>query len=180
MTKTKNAVAGLLTTLAFMAAVTGCASAVSPGDDSTGGPAAKASASSAPAHAQGKFTGVPTACLSADDVSLAVHQSLPHLAATTDSGSLDCNYYVDGGEDHPVVQLVYQTLPTTEAEWKSKSLAATGAVVVKGVGDYAFYVSTTHYNVMSFLSGTTLGNIITTPAVDEGHVITLAGSMLEG
>ena len=181
MTKTPKAIVPVLLTAAAVAAVlTGCASAAPPSGIPSGSRAPAVQATAAPVHQQGKLAGVPKECLSADDVSLSAHQSLPHLAMSGGASELDCDYYGQGGADHPVVQLVYTPLSVSAAEWKSKSLAAAGSVVVKGIGDDAVYVETSKYNVMSFLSGATVGNIITTPIVDRSHVIALAESMLEG
>jgi hypothetical protein len=164
-------------------ALTGCAPAASStagggSSSSQGGPSP---ASTPDAHAQGKFSGVPKQCPSADDISVALHMSLPEVD-TFSTSPLICTYH---NSANSAVQLSFAAVPagTTIDQYKAEEIKATpGIQSVPGVGDAAFYLSTPQFaSEFKFLSNGVYCNI-TSPLIkfDQTHMVALAESLLEG
>jgi hypothetical protein len=147
-------------------------------------PTAGTASNTAPAHAQGKFAGVPAQCPSPDDITLAVHVSIPHVYQTDVSGALDCTYYADGSAGSPGVHILIAALPsgTTVASWEAGTKNAnSSAVFVPGVGDAAFYFTTGAPSGLNFISGGVACNMYTGNfTADQAHLVALAESILEG
>jgi hypothetical protein len=138
---------------------------------------------SASAHAQGKLAGVPTKCPSADDITLALHVSIPKVYPQTINGALNCTYYVDGSKTSPGVNITFGA-PNglTVASWTAQAKAFPSAVLVPGVGDGAvYYLANGGYTAFNFISNGVTCNIYTGNfKADQAHMVTLAESILEG
>jgi hypothetical protein len=158
--------------------------AVTPDATTPPSPTAGTASNPSPAHAQGKLAGVPAQCPSPDDITLAVHLSIPHVYQTEVSGALDCTYYADGSADSPAVNILIAALPggTTVASWEAGTKNAnSSAVFVPGVGDAAFYFTTGAPSGLNFISGGVACNMYTGNfTADQAHLVALAESILEG
>jgi hypothetical protein len=136
-------------------------------------------------HVQGKLAGVPKQCPSADDVTLAVHRSLPHVNQTNISSAVNCTYYVNGSKGSPGLNMTFGRLPrgTTVASYQAAlKTTAPSAVFVPGVGDGAFYYSKPPLvpSALNFFSGGTSCAMYTSFPAGRAHLVALAVSILEG
>jgi hypothetical protein len=171
---------------AVAVAVVGCAPVLTP--PGGGGPASSAQQSSAktsPPRSQNKFDGVPKACLSADDVTISIHEALPQLNPTAEGSALNCTYYVDGSTTSPAVNITYVPLNgVTVAAWAATVTSKVpSAKPIAGVGDGAFTI----VNPPLVPSGITfVSNGIECTAYTDNfaattkQLTTLAESILEG
>lgn len=171
---------------ALVIVLAGCTPAASPaGAGSPTNPAKNPPTSAAPAHAQGKFDGVPKHCLSADDVTLSIHESVPKLNESDYSPSLNCTYYTDGSTTSPVVNITFVPLNgLTVSAWSDAVKAQSpNAKSIPGVGDGAF-VFTNLPSVPSGISFVSNGVECTAYTAnftaDQTRLVTLAESILEG
>jgi hypothetical protein len=189
------AAAGLVTVLGLAGCTSGAsssgssttpaASTTTPATTPPPSHAAAAHSKPVAAHAQGKLTGVPKQCPSADDVTLAVHISLPHVSQSDISGAVNCTYYVNGSKGSPGLNMTFGRLPsgTTAASYLTVlKTTAPSAVFVPGVGDGAFYYTNPPLvpSALNFFSnGTSCAMYASFPA-GRAHMIALAESILEG
>jgi hypothetical protein len=182
MTKTRNAFLPLLVTVAAVAlAATGCAPAVnSPGPKSASNQPA-AAASKAPTVPQHPLKGVPTKCMTKEDVSAAVHQLFNGVYPSTINGALVCEYYVDGNSGSPVVSMNFEPYKEgSAADWLKQALARRpGAKSVFGSADGAIYFVATQFHEFDFISGSTVCNITASPIFDEVALANLPEFLLE-
>ena len=127
---------------------------------------------------------MPAQCLSPDDITLALHLSIPHVYQTEVSGALDCTYYANGSADSPEVNVLIAALPggTTIASWEAGTKNAnSSALFVPGVGDAAFFFTTGTLNGLNFISDGVACNMYTGKSTaDQAHLVALAESILEG
>ena len=155
------------------------------GQSQQAGSSAAAAGSVPPPVSGAKLTAVPKTCPSADDVTLALGVSVPHLYPNGEANSLNCEYYVDGSKTSPTVNITFgllgsgDTAATLEAAMKAKS---TDVQPVSGVADAAFYMTSSLVPAeLSFISGTVWCSIaaFNLPTTRQ-LMVTLAESILEG
>ena len=161
MAKTTKAFLPVLVIFAALAlTITGCAPAASlPGATSAGQAPRAASPSHKAAPPVEKLDGVPTECLTLDEMLAAARTQFDGVYPSAIDGALVCEYSVTSlGQ---VISMNYEPFQEgSAADWKTQALAARpGATVVAGTGNAAIYFEDAKYHEFDFISGSTVCNI---------------------
>lgn len=127
--------------------------------------------------------GVPAKCPSPDDISIALHVSLPHVYQQHIDAALNCTYYQNGSKTSLGANITFGAPKGLTAEaWRAQVKAFPSAVFVSGVGDGAvYYVAKGAVSAFNFVSDGVICNMYTGGfAADQAHFVALAESILAG
>lgn len=171
----KAVVPAIFTFAALVMVITGCAPVTSiPAAKSASHAPEAASPSHKAAPPVEKLDGVPTDCLSLDEMLAAARTRFDGVYPSTINGALVCEFYVTSPEQ--VISMNYEPFEEgSVADWKTQALAARpGATVVAGTGDAAIYFEDAKYHELDFISGTTVCNITASTNFTRDQLVQVA------
>ncbi len=134
-----------------------------------------------------KFNGMPKHCPPADEITLAVRVSIPHLYEQSIGDALNCTYYVDDSKTSPGANLTFGDQGINDpagavVAWKANLSAFPSAVLVPGVGDGAvYYLAPGGISAFNFISNGVTCNMYTgNLQATQAQLTDLAQFILEG